>query len=159
MPRWNDAPEERFWKCVDKQSIGGCWIWIGGKIGDGYGSIYFYGSRLLTHRVSWILLRGDIPEGLEVLHQCDIRACVNPDHLFLGTQLDNMRDCASKKRLNNSGENNPRHILTEEMVLRLREEFDRGISVKDLSERYGIAKHNLWALRSGKTWKCIPTTA
>jgi hypothetical protein len=79
----------------------GCWLWIGATNGKGYGKIQ-QGRRggipLLAHRVSWELHRGPIPDGLMVLHQCDSPPCVNPDHLFLGTGLDNMRDMVAKSR-------------------------------------------------------------
>ena len=69
----------------------GCWIWTGAEL-KGYGRMVVNGKYLRAHRISWELYRGPIPDGLLVLHHCDVPACVNPDHLYLGSDLDNMRD-------------------------------------------------------------------
>jgi hypothetical protein len=77
-----------------------CWVWIAHRGADGYGILSADGRRnARAHRVSWELFRGPIPHGLWVLHKCDNRPCVNPDHLFLGNRSDNMRDAAEKGRL------------------------------------------------------------
>lgn len=76
----------------------GCWIWMRGATGDGYGS--FRGMR--AHRYSWQMQYGEIPPDMDVLHRCDVPLCVNPDHLFLGTHTDNMRDKIAKGRANYS---------------------------------------------------------
>ena len=76
----------------------GCWLWTGYSRRDGYGYIAHNKRAIGAHRASWIIYRGDIPEGLHVCHTCDVRDCVNPDHLFLGTASDNMQDCVRKGR-------------------------------------------------------------
>ena len=90
--------EERFWEKVKKTEH--CWLWIGATTVFGYGHICVDGLRLkgLTHRISWEWSHGPIPSGMSVLHHCDVPACVNPAHLFLGTQGDNLRDCIQKGR-------------------------------------------------------------
>lgn len=87
----------RFNKFV-REDPNGCWIWIGGKTSDGYGKFYLNGIKRRAHRVAWVIRNGQIPEGLNVLHNCDNPSCVNPDHLFLGTQIDNIIDMVSKGR-------------------------------------------------------------
>lgn len=102
-------PEEQFWKHVNKNGPycerlkSYCWVWSGWSSGYGQIRIYgklFVGNRIImAHRFSWTLHNGDIPYGLLVCHQCDNPSCVRPDHLFVGTQKDNMRDCRDKGRL------------------------------------------------------------
>ena len=86
----------RFWAKVCKTN--GCWTWTASKNPHGYGQIRLSGKLTLAHRVSWTIHNGVIPEGLFVLHICDNPPCVRPDHLFLGTQKDNIRDAVAKKR-------------------------------------------------------------
>jgi hypothetical protein len=83
----------------------GCWLWLGAPVDwKGYGRFYRDGAAVLAHRAAWGLFRGE-PADLRVLHKCDNPACVNPDHLFLGTQLDNIRDRDAKGRWNTSAAN------------------------------------------------------
>lgn len=99
---------DRFWEKVDKSAANGCWEWRSSLQGNGYGAFFTHlieeGRKCnRAHRFSWALVNGPIPDGLWVLHKCDNRICVNPSHLFLGTRTDNMRDCASKGRINTTG--------------------------------------------------------
>lgn len=92
---------KRFWAKVRKGSVSACWLWTGGKFKSGYGSIGRGGRGTgcaRAHRVSYELNVGPIPPGLHVLHMCDTPACVNPRHLWVGTQQDNMADRKAKGR-------------------------------------------------------------
>ena len=94
--------EERFWSKVSipEDPAEECWLWMGSLLGVGYGSITAFNKEDRAHRVSWMLHHNTdrIPEGMVVCHKCDVRACVSPYHLFLGTQGDNMRDMVKKGR-------------------------------------------------------------
>lgn len=89
----------RFWPKV-KKSPGGCWLWIGGRNGKGkgYGAFSFGGKNHPAHRISYAISKGQVPQRLKVLHTCDVKSCVNPDHLFVGTTQDNSDDMCQKGR-------------------------------------------------------------
>lgn len=88
-----------FWNRV--KGTGHCWLWTGCRNDDGYGVVRFNGGMCKAHVVAWFLTNGLIPDGLDVLHECDNPPCVNPDHLFLGTNADNCRDRQAKGRTKN----------------------------------------------------------
>lgn len=124
-----------------------CWHWVGSRSEIGYGM--FAGARttygcpeIVAHRISWHLHCGPIPDGQNVLHRCDVRACVNPDHLFLGTQLDNIADMVAKGRHRNVpmfGEDNPGAVLTVERVLAMRAAHAAGVSQHALAKQFGVS--------------------
>lgn len=98
---------DRFWAKVDKS--GECWIWNGARAGNGYGQVNFGNKRQKAHR--WIYEQevGPIPVGMDCCHKCDVRLCVRPEHLFVGTRSDNMRDCADKGRNSRIGKSLQTH--------------------------------------------------
>lgn len=138
-------------------SIDGCWYWTAQMDTNGYGVLGHGGSSCKkAHRVSYELHKGPIPKGMLVCHSCDNPLCVNPDHLWLGTPSDNMRDMAAKGRSRNSvGSNNPRATLTEDTVREIKAHLKLGIGATELSRRLNISASKIAAIKSGYSWKHI----
>jgi len=145
-------PERRFWDKVKKTIT--CWEWIGQKNSDGYGIIYVKGLGMGAHRFSYRLNR-EIPENLYVLHSCDNPSCVNPKHLFVGTQQDNMQDMLKKGRqFYPKGENAGMSKLTKNQINKIRELYKTGkYFQKDLANKYGISQTNVSCIILNKSWK------
>ena len=123
-----------------------CWIWTAGTRGNGYGTLKLNRKSIDAHRVSWMLTNGIIPDGVWVLHHCDNRLCVRPDHLFLGTPRDNVIDMMKKGREKmpgnfKKGVPNIRRKLSEEIVRLIRKEYIETLtSYSKLAKKYNIAK-------------------
>jgi hypothetical protein len=152
--------EERFWRHVKRSD--GCWLWQGGLSTDGYGRIRQPGkrSKVLAHRFSYARHYGPIPDGLWVLHRCDVRACVRPDHLFLGTHADNMRDKVTKGRQPSTrGEKNPRAKLTAGQVLLIRERHRQGESRDALAQAFGVTYETVAMIVRRATWTHLGRSA
>jgi hypothetical protein len=147
MPPKAKPIAERFWPKVNKTAS--CWLWAAARNRDGYGSL----GGVLAHRVSWEVARGPVPDGALVLHRCDNRPCVNPDHLFLGTQADNMKDCVAKGRqARTRGETSPRAKLTNEAVRHIRHLVQCGESMARIARAYGVDPSAVSRAVSGKRW-------
>lgn len=99
-PNWvTRTTQERFDEKWMPEPFSGCWLWTGALSGNGYGRLSFELHPVHAHRISWMLKHGVMPPlGIDVCHKCDVRMCVNPDHLFLGTRKDNVMDCINKGR-------------------------------------------------------------
>lgn len=140
--------EERFWRYVQKTDR--CWLWIGAEQGDGYGRLWNPGPgpRLLgAHRLSWELHRGPIPDGLWVLHRCDNPLCVNPDHLFLGTNADNVKDMIAKGR-HLAGARHPNSKLTDDQARAILANVGH-LTIRELAAGYGVSMSTVAAIRRG----------
>ncbi len=142
---------DRWWRNVSISE--GCWLWTGSKNGDGYGAIG-RDPQVLAHRLAWILFCGQIPRRKLVLHRCDTPACVRPDHLFLGTQKDNVRDCIEKgRRAVTAGEQNGGHRLTVPQVEAVRAARAAGVSAKALAAEHGITDREIYHIAAGTRWR------
>ncbi len=144
--------EERFWSKVDKTTADGCWLWTR-SCRHGYGTFSLSDGMLApAHRVAWVLTHGPIPDGLWVLHACDVRACVNPAHLWLGTREDNMQDMVKKGR-SALGEKNGRSVLSKAQVIVLRRLYATGeAGGAELARRFGVSPSNVDYILQGVTW-------
>lgn len=137
----------------------GCWNWSAYIATTGYGMFRFRQRNTKAHRVSYVIHRGEIPAGLLVLHKCDNRKCVNPDHLFLGTTADNMRDMAQKGRAV-KGSAHKLSRLTETQVvgiLTLRQRF--GVPCSRIANSLGVHPTTIELIVNGKTWPHVPRPA
>ncbi len=139
----------RFWKYVDTSAgLFGCWKWIGCIGQDGYGKIRIGNRHMRAHRVVWELTQGEILDGLCVCHRCDNPPCVNPAHLFLGTNIDNVRDREKKDRNNHVvGESHPQHKLTDVQVDEIRTRYaNGGITMQALADQFGVGLAQIWRI-------------
>lgn len=156
---------ERFWTHVDKSND--CWEWRAGKMATGYGSCRYNGSTQTTHRVAWQLTYGPIPAGMFVCHHCDNRICVRPDHLFLGTHADNMRDMAKKGRnyraictperpSHNRGSGHGLSKLTEPDVAEIRRLYASGHYLqREIAERFGVNPGTVSGIVGRRSWRHV----
>jgi hypothetical protein len=147
----------RFAAKVHTEPNTGCWLWGGALSPKGYGQIRdengASGKVVDAHRVSVLLHRGAIPSDLSVLHRCDVRHCVNPDHLFLGTHEDNMADMARKGRASRQrGEDRPGVKLTDAAVKAIRERRARGTTAKRLAAEHGVSLGLIYHVITGRRW-------
>lgn len=161
--------EERFLAKVEKlPDAPGCWLWTGGLISSGYGSFHSARSPQVAHRFSYRTWRGPIPGGLLVLHKCDVRSCVNPEHLFLGTYTDNMVDMVRKGRshhqrrplvlkyahpgVGRAGSHNGGSKLAEGDIPTIRSLAREGLTQVAIGERYGVHDTTICNIPTGKSW-------
>lgn len=169
--------EQKFWPKVNKDGptpihvpgIGKCWLWTGATDRYGYGNLKSFGKGL-AHRISFEIKNGLIEHGKSICHRCDNPACVNPDHLFIGTHKENMMDAAKKGRMA-SGERNgtktkpetrPRGELcsfaklNEHAVKELRKEYSMGgITMEKIALKHGITTVTAWKVINRKSWAHI----
>lgn len=155
--------EERFWAKVDKTPghgpEGECWVWTACRNPDGYGKVSVNGRVVGAHRAAWERDNGPVPEGLCVLHRCDVPACVNPSHLFLGSHQENMRDREAKGRGgygHMTGEAHGCAKLSESDVRDIRAAYAAGgCFQRELAQRYGVYQTVISKIVRGKLWKQV----
>ena len=160
--------EDRFWDKVHRIPDG-CWIWAASRTSQGYGQVNANRRPTVAHRVAWELSYGPIPDGLFVCHHCDNRACVRPDHLFLGTAADNGADMARKGR-SMAGDRNPSRLypdrikrgeqlphtkLTEDGVRQIRRLHATGYTYDQLARMFSVKKMAICDAVNRKTWRHV----
>lgn len=142
MPSTDATVPQRFWAKVSKTD-GGCWEWTGSTRG-GYGALGTGSGVRDTHRISWELHHGAIPDGMCVCHTCDNRSCVNPAHLFLGSKRANALDAAAKQRIGRHGKQNSAPEVRAE-VLRL---CRIGVPFRQIATQFGLSPNGISQLNS-----------
>ena len=159
--------DQKFWNCVNKlgtipdsskKCIGNCWEWTGPLTKNGYGT--FSGvNRMTAHRKSYVIKFGLIPKGMLVCHKCDNRKCINPDHLFIGTHQDNMKDMVSKGRSKYQpaplGELNPVSKLTNNDIRQIMKLNEDGMSSRAIAKVIGVSYNAICMVLLGRTWSHI----
>ena len=151
-------PMDKFWRFVDIGKVNECWNWEGAKDGGGYGTFV---SPVIeeskSHRISWAIVNGEIPDGFWVLHKCDNSSCINPYHLFLGTHRDNMWDKVKKERQSRMmGARNGRSLLTEKEVREIRDLYALGnFSYRKLAFRFGISQTQMARIIKRESWSWV----
>ena len=139
--------EGRFWQRVQRGD--GCWAWLGTKNNKGYGTLGVDGRKKgLAHRVAYQIANGAIPAGKWVLHTCDNPGCVNPEHLYLGTHVENMRDMSLRGRGGHS-------LLTPVDAITIRERSKAGERRKTLAAEYGVSPITIKNINIGRTWVAL----
>lgn len=155
----SDAIKNRFMDKVFMIPEAGCWIWAGASHPTGYGRFGMYkGDVDFAHRASWRLFRGAIPKGIYVCHHCDVRMCVNPNHLFLGTATDNMRDASKKNRIKmppQSYASSDAHQVAKLTNENVREIRSSSVGSFALARKFGVSPSTIWSARTGRTFKDV----
>lgn len=154
--------KNRFLKKIKIDNETQCWNWTAGKYTTGYGHFKMKHSdgkqkKTRAHRVSWMIFKGEIPKNLLVLHKCDNKICVNPEHLFLGTGQDNINDMISKGRakLSFPGSKSPQAKLKENDVKEIRELCDIGMPTKMIMKAFNISDSQVYRIKNRVLWTHI----
>lgn len=152
MPRGakKQDPVERFLKFVEKDPITGCWLWLGCKSKKGYGRFQWHtGQSVQATHAAFILFIGPIPVGCDILHSCDNPPCVNPQHLFPGTNLDNVIDRCIKGRTA-KGEKKPNAVIEESFIPMILKDPR---TLREIAQTYSVTHTTILRIKHGTNWK------
>lgn len=131
----------------------GCWIWIGRVSGNGYGLLKRLNKSMSAHRASYEAFCGEISDGMNILHKCDTKTCVNPDHLYQGTHIQNMQDMKNRGRGYSAfGNEFAKRKINEEKALKI---FNSTASNKETAELYGVSKTTVHRIKRKMIWRSI----
>lgn len=148
--------DSRFWDKVNKGSVDDCWEYLGRLNHDGYGQFDHHNTASVAHRFSWELSFGKIPDGIYVCHKCDNPSCVNPNHLFLGTQKDNMEDMVKKGRgADKRGRKNGKSVVNESIVREIRVLYSNGWSYQKIADNFGVSNGCVNHIINGRHWAWV----
>jgi hypothetical protein len=140
----------RFMDKVSPEPNSGCWLWMGGVSSRGYACFSVDGIQRQAHHISYLHFNGPIPEGEIVRHKCDVRSCVNPDHLLVGTYADNSKDMVVRNR-QAKGEKQGIAKLSAEQVRRIRSLRGK-VSQHGIAVMMGVSQPTVWRVLHGETW-------
>lgn len=145
---------ERFEEKIIPEPNSGCWLWLGSIRGSNYGQFSYKKKQYYAHRISYEIYCEPILKDKNVLHKCDTSMCVNPDHLFLGSQYENMQDMNRKKRHGSnskkiSGEKHPNAKLNRKQVEMIREDKRTYMTI---AKEYGISRSQVCVIKHNKGW-------
>jgi hypothetical protein len=168
-PRPTPAETDRFWRSV--QPGDNCWLWTGARVRFGYGTLWWPGGPIQAHRFAWVLAHGELPEGQFIRHRCDVPNCVNVEHLFLGTQQENIADRHAKGRRTSGQRGNAANLgrvspeqrargeqhglakVRADHVREMRQRLARGQRQAAIARDYGVTKHTVQLIAKGRVWK------
>lgn len=153
MKRTWEQLKYEFIRLCEKNNETDCWNWTGSKCTKGYGMIFFR-RRFASHRLSYLLFVGKIPDGMFVCHHCDNPSCVNPAHLFLGTAKDNIQDAIKKNRLC-IGERNHMTVLSNKQVKQIFSLAQSGLSQTKIAEKFGVGQPHISKILNNKRRKYV----
>jgi hypothetical protein len=151
--RWCGKREDHFWSKVNKDGPNGCWLYTGTLSFEGYGYVNIGAGvrrkQWQAHRFAWYLLKGPIDKNACILHTCDVRNCVNPEHLYLGDRKDNARDKILRQRDTGA-------TLTYDQVREVKRMLAEGTMYgKDIAEKFGVSPSVISGIRSGRTFRHV----
>lgn len=141
---------------IQYDPFGGCWLFDGPPNANGYVAARQGRRRFYVHRISYQLHVGAIPAGALICHHCDVRACVNPQHLYAGTHATNMADATARHRMRGTrGESHPRSVVREHQVLEIVALANRGTRLFEIVRATGLPIHIVRGVTEGRTWKWL----
>lgn len=139
---------------IDQET--GCWNWNGSLINKGYGQISIKGKNCQPHRISWKVFVGEIPKGMQINHKCHNSKCINPEHLYTGTQQENIRDMdLSNRRSISFGSKCNQSRLNDGLIKIIRDSLSKGSRACDLANEFGVGRTCIANIKHKRTWKHV----